>query len=440
MIKRLLLIGGVVFLVGILLFGVIWIFFRGRGDATLPAPPEVNVTGGARSSLPGEGTGSAANRLQAEGPLVANTPDIIQETTGSSSTTGTTTTVTSRDATGSSGSSPASNSPNKTLACSQTWKDLTDSDTDGLPDAVESLYKTDVLTPDTDKDGFKDGEEVRNGYHPLRPDTVRLDSDSDGLRDDEECVRATDVFAADTDGDGFSDGSEVRNGYDPLVAGDGRGSDRISFGRDTFGGEPTGGGTGSGSGLVFSPPAPPPPASGFSSIFGFPPPASQSTARPSTTRTTQTITQRSSVTTPPPSASPGGSRQQTSTATDIKNYFQALRALRPPENLTAASLTSALQKAFQGQTRELATVRGSMERYERDLRAVSPPQSVVAYHTLRADTIRFVNDRLRTIERSATSAPVQAYAAAQEIRETLPTQLRELHSRYQTLQSAAGGG
>jgi len=42
-----------------------------------------------------------------------------------------------------------------------------DSDSDGLNDNVEiEVYATDPLNPDTDGDGYKDGDEVKNGYNP----------------------------------------------------------------------------------------------------------------------------------------------------------------------------------------------------------------------------------------------------------------------------------
>ena len=45
-----------------------------------------------------------------------------------------------------------------------------DNDADDLPDFMEvQFYKTDPNNPDTDGDGFKDGEEVKNGYDPLGP-------------------------------------------------------------------------------------------------------------------------------------------------------------------------------------------------------------------------------------------------------------------------------
>lgn len=42
-----------------------------------------------------------------------------------------------------------------------------DTDNDGLTDEQEKSYGTDPNDPDTDGDGFKDGEEVRNLYNPL---------------------------------------------------------------------------------------------------------------------------------------------------------------------------------------------------------------------------------------------------------------------------------
>ena len=44
-----------------------------------------------------------------------------------------------------------------------------DIDRDGLPDALEALYKTDAFTADTDGDGYLDGTEVAAGYDPTIP-------------------------------------------------------------------------------------------------------------------------------------------------------------------------------------------------------------------------------------------------------------------------------
>ncbi|MDP3794867.1 MAG: L,D-transpeptidase [bacterium] len=49
-----------------------------------------------------------------------------------------------------------------------------DGDRDGLVDADEARYGTDVAREDTDGDGYKDGDELSHGYDPLRGDGVRL--------------------------------------------------------------------------------------------------------------------------------------------------------------------------------------------------------------------------------------------------------------------------
>lgn len=93
--------------------------------------------------------------------------------------------------------------------------DSEDPDNDGLNNAEERLYGTDPNNADTDKDGFPDGEEVKNGYNPLG--AGKLDSDNDGLADPDERKLGTDPFNPDTDGDGYSDGDEVAHGHNPLV-------------------------------------------------------------------------------------------------------------------------------------------------------------------------------------------------------------------------------
>lgn len=81
-----------------------------------------------------------------------------------------------------------------------------DSDADGLSDADEATYGTDMYDPDTDKDDLSDGDEVlKYGTDPLNPDT-----DWDQLKDGEEVYRyRTDPTLRDTDGGGVSDGHEV---------------------------------------------------------------------------------------------------------------------------------------------------------------------------------------------------------------------------------------
>lgn len=52
----------------------------------------------------------------------------------------------------------------------------TDTDSDGLTDKLEHALKTDSKNPDTDGDGFKDGEEVKQGYNPLGSDKIKFNS------------------------------------------------------------------------------------------------------------------------------------------------------------------------------------------------------------------------------------------------------------------------
>lgn len=45
----------------------------------------------------------------------------------------------------------------------------TDPDHDGLINRDEAIWNTDPFSPDTDNDGYKDGEEVASGHDPLKP-------------------------------------------------------------------------------------------------------------------------------------------------------------------------------------------------------------------------------------------------------------------------------
>jgi hypothetical protein len=58
--------------------------------------------------------------------------------------------------------------PNKkSLSGTKYEENLQDSDNDGLKDWEEELYKTDLHNPDTDGDGYLDGEEVNSDHNPL---------------------------------------------------------------------------------------------------------------------------------------------------------------------------------------------------------------------------------------------------------------------------------
>lgn len=97
---------------------------------------------------------------------------------------------------------------------------LPDSDNDGVPDIDEiEIYKTDPNDPDTDNDGYSDWLELNLGYSPHTVEPVKLsvnDMDKDGLSDELELKFGTNILAADSDDDGFKDGEEIDNGYDPL--------------------------------------------------------------------------------------------------------------------------------------------------------------------------------------------------------------------------------
>ena len=80
-----------------------------------------------------------------------------------------------------------------------------------IPVVIEDSTST-VATPvDSDADSLTDAEEIALGTN-----INLIDSDFDGLSDYEEVrVYGTDPLNADTDGDGYKDGDEVKNGYNP---------------------------------------------------------------------------------------------------------------------------------------------------------------------------------------------------------------------------------
>ncbi len=97
---------------------------------------------------------------------------------------------------------------------------LPDTDMDGVPDKDEiEVYYTDPNNPDTDRDGYSDWVELISGYSPHNPLLVKLednDLDGDMLSDRTELNFHTDLTDPDTDNDGYQDGEEIANGYDPL--------------------------------------------------------------------------------------------------------------------------------------------------------------------------------------------------------------------------------
>ncbi len=93
-----------------------------------------------------------------------------------------------------------------------------DSDGDGSSDFDElKKHHTDPNHRDSDRDGLGDRVELRETHtNPLRPDT-----DGDGLSDGDEVVRYhTNPMRRDSDGDGLSDGAEVRGLFSNALAAD----------------------------------------------------------------------------------------------------------------------------------------------------------------------------------------------------------------------------
>jgi hypothetical protein len=87
-----------------------------------------------------------------------------------------------------------------------------DPDRDRLSNLREYRLRTNPRRKDTDRDGLRDGVEVRR-YHT---NPRRKDTDHDRLRDRAEIRRYhTNPRKKDTDGDGYGDGREVRAGTSP---------------------------------------------------------------------------------------------------------------------------------------------------------------------------------------------------------------------------------
>ncbi len=115
--------------------------------------------------------------------------------------------------------------------------DPTDTDGDGIADAIESDGDPDgdgipsYLDDDSDGDGIPDAAEAGTTGNPCvpadtdmdgTPDFADTDSDNDGLTDSEETALGTDPYQQDTDGDGIPDVVEVRGSHtDPTDASSG---------------------------------------------------------------------------------------------------------------------------------------------------------------------------------------------------------------------------
>lgn len=95
-----------------------------------------------------------------------------------------------------------------------------DTDGDGISDQLEiNRYYLDPNNPDTDGDGYNDNEELINGFSPhfAGKRLIDVDQDWDGLSDGYELSLGSDLRNPDTDGDGYNDGDEFFNEYDPTT-------------------------------------------------------------------------------------------------------------------------------------------------------------------------------------------------------------------------------
>jgi len=80
------------------------------------------------------------------------------------------------------------------------------------------IFRTDPNNPDTDSDGFSDGDEVKKfGTNTLDVNDFPPDTDLDSLLDFDEMQIGTDPNNRDTDNDGLKDGDEINTfGTDPV--------------------------------------------------------------------------------------------------------------------------------------------------------------------------------------------------------------------------------
>jgi hypothetical protein len=89
-----------------------------------------------------------------------------------------------------------------------------DVDGDGLRNAEEVEYGTELLDEDTDEDGLRDGVEV----HVFGSDPTVVDTDDDGVDDDNEVQNASAPRLQDTDDDSLADLTEILNETSPSAA------------------------------------------------------------------------------------------------------------------------------------------------------------------------------------------------------------------------------
>jgi len=251
-----------------------------------------------------------------------------------------------------------------------------DSDSDGLPDSVEKIYNTNPTNPDTDSDGYKDGDEVKNGYNPLIAGSARLDSNNNGIPDNQECKQNTNPFAAATAVTGTTPSSP---GFSSILTG----------------------------GITVSTPI--------------------STTKSTTTTTTQQTTTSTKLNTTLPIVNVSDLHvSQSTTPESIKNYLAIVKSKHPVELTNNIYFVNALVQAFAGKTTEIQKIRTHIANYNQTLTTMLVPLSAVEYHRQLISINKFLDDRFGVIQNNAKTNPQLAMKAAQELQAGLPAAISNL--------------
>jgi hypothetical protein len=355
-------IGGAVVLI-LVIFGVYFIFFRSPKISTdnSQSSPTVNP-----NDAPLFGNG---RNIGGENNLFANSTPL--PTIGNS-----TLTVAERNA-----AIFAENVSNGNTVCA--WMNNpsgqgTDLDSDDFPDNVEKIYNTDPAKPDTDNDGYKDGNEVKNGYNPLVAGGARLDSNNNGIFDNQECKQNTNPLAAKNTVTGANDDSVGLSG---VLNGD--------------------------------------------AVVGTPIPTTKPTATPAATQQTPSSIKLNTIL--PTVNTDDFHVSQSNTPQAIKNYLVVVKSGYPAELTNNVYFVNALVQAFAGKTEEIQKIRTHISDYNKTLTTMLVPSGAVEYHKQLISINKFIEDRFGIIQNNAKTNPQVAMKAAQELQVGLPAAISNLN-------------